>query len=144
MKVLVLKNLIKEVILEMYDMSPTSGAGIGRGFSLKTVGTIENPTNKVQTALLILGIDSSLIYGVRNMKKGISYNPNSKVSGGFWNRNDEYYWNILEMARNNYIFLIKKYHPDVSGKEGEEKTKQLNSSWDLIRKSFAKKGYELP
>lgn len=136
-----LKSLIKQTILEMYASTGFSSGIAGRTYG--KIGTDENPGNKVQTALLILGIDPSLIYGVRHQVKGISYNPNSKVSGGFWSRGDEYLWNILEMAKNNYVSLIKKYHPDVSGPEGEQKARELNVAWNLVKTTFAKKGYDI-
>lgn len=106
-------------------------------------GSINNVGNKVQTALLLLGIDPSLIYGTRHQTKGINYNPNSSVSGGFWNRSNEYYWNMLELAKQNYDTLIRKYHPDIFGPKGNEISVQLNTAWNLIKKAFSKKGYEL-
>jgi len=124
-----LKSILKEIYLKKSKFS---------------VHPSENPGSRVSTALYILGVDPSMIYGLRNPKKGIKYNSNTRVSGSIWSRSDEYMWEVLEMAKNNYMKLIKQFHPDIVGKEGEEKSKQLNIAWKIIQKAFSKRGYQLP
>jgi hypothetical protein len=100
------------------------------------------PTTNVQSNLLTLGIDPSLIYGVRVKERGIKYNPNTKVRGSFWNRNDEYYWNILELARRNYISKMRQLNPQTPTGDSEEARKVI-AAWKFVEKSFGDRGYKL-
>ena len=86
----------------------------------------------MQTALCLMGINPKVIM------KDKGYNGKAV----FWDRPDEYLWNILELAYRRYNYEIRSVHPDLNG--SDRRSAQLNAAWDLIKKSFAKRGFVLP
>lgn len=82
-------------------------------------------TTPIQTALHLMGIDQSAIYG----------------GGKFWERPHEQLWNLLELAKKRYDYEIRHAHPDVGG--NPKRASQLNAAWNLTKKLFAKHGYVL-
>lgn len=93
-------------------------------------------TNIVFGSLKNLGIDPLKIRNSLQKKS-----PHSKAQG-LWSYEPNVLWELLELARDNYKSMMKKYHPDVS-KEDANKAALLNSSWEIVRRLFAEHGYEL-
>lgn len=60
----------------------------------------------------------------------------------FWNR-DLNFLEVLELASKLYRAQLKRWHPDRPG-GCQERTRQLNVLWNLVRRMFARHGYELP
>jgi len=86
-------------------------------------------STSIQTALWLLGINKSAI------------TPN-EIQGSFWNRPSSYLWNLLELAKRRYELEISAAHPDKTGGD-YRRAAQLTSAWDLVKKLFARRGYEL-
>jgi len=85
-------------------------------------------TTPIQTALQLLGIDKKVV------------TPNA-MQGSFWNRPSSYLWNLLDLAKRRYELEISHAHPDRGG--DPRRAAQLNMAWDLVKKLFARRGYEL-
>jgi len=86
-------------------------------------------TTSIQTALQLLGID----------KRAITP-PDEK--GSFWERSPTYLWNLLGLAKRRYDLEISHAHPDKTGGD-YRRAAQLNAAWTLIKKLFARRGYDI-
>jgi hypothetical protein len=95
----------------------------------------------IQMALHLLGIDKKIVY--RTPLSGTIVGAKGKrKESSFWNRPSEFLWRMLELAKDRYKYEIQHAHPDVGG--DPQRAIQLNTAWEMIKKSFARRGYILP
>jgi len=87
-------------------------------------------STSIQTALHLLGIDRNII-APRNLKS----------SGSFWSYPPEHIWKLLSLAKRRYELEIAHAHPDRGG--DMKRAAQLNAAWKLVKKLFARRGFEM-
>jgi hypothetical protein len=93
----------------------------------------------VQSALLCLGLSRQVIY--RDPNRCRTRRPQHGVSESFWALPAARLWELLEAACRNFRRLIRRHHPDRGG--CAKRAAQLIAAWNLVKRHFARRGFEL-
>ncbi len=93
----------------------------------------------VQSALLCLGLARVLVYRPHN--RACARRQSHGVAESFWSLPAVRLWVLLEAAYRNFRRLIRRHHPDRGG--CGQRAVELIAAWNLVKRHFKRRGFEL-